>query len=403
MSCTNTTPQPTVSVCDSHRKFEWFLVSSAVVFGGGLIPVLFYHGIMWLHEKRMARIRRRQPSGQKATEKDEAESLVKPEIEWTQEMYEWASEIASAQNLPGRIISLCMLLLNITSLLLYLTDASHIKQPRLGMEVCEHWIESPIMQIDTTLNIMFLIHAAIRFIASQNLIWFWIDSATLVDIATIPPCLLSMWMSRRWLGLRFTRALRLMILPDVLQHMGVLSGRRGVRLCQLLTLFASLILTAAGLIHLIENTGDPPDYDNHQSLTYFQSVYFMIVTMSTVGYGDINCVTSAGRFFISVFILCGLALFANSIPEIAEILGSRNPWSGVYTKDGGKNHVVVCGHITVESISHFLGDFLHEDRENVEADIVILDPQSPDLEMQALLKRHYPQVSFLKLCKRFVL
>ena len=29
-------------------------------------------------------------------------------------------------------------------------------------------------------------------------------------------------------------------------------------------------------------------------------------------------------------------------------------------------HVVVCGHITYESVSHFLKDFLHEDREDVE-------------------------------------
>lgn len=394
MNCKNSTkPDP---CCNRERRWEWLLGSSAVVFAVGLVPVLLYRLVMWLHGKRLKHRKKRQPSGQKTKQKEEADTEGAPVVEWTQEIYEWSSEIASAQSLPGRIIALCMLLLNISSLLLYLIDASNLNQPRLGMEICESWIDSPIMQVDTTLNLMFLVHAAIRLMASQNPIWFWIDSATLVDIATIPPCILSMWMNQRWLGLRFTRALRLMILPDVLQHMGILSARRGVRLCQLVTLFVSLFLAAAGLIHLIENTGDPPNYGNSNSLTYFECVYFMIVTMSTVGYGEITCKTTTGRFFISLFILCGLALFANSIPEIAEILGSRNPWSGDYTKDHGKHHVVVCGHITVESISSFLADFLHEDRENVEADIVILDPQSPDLEMQAMLKRHYPQVSFNK-------
>jgi hypothetical protein len=33
---------------------------------------------------------------------------------------------------------------------------------------------------------------------------------------------------------------------------------------------------------------------------------------------------------------------------------------------------VVCGHITYESVSHFLKDFLHEDREDVDVEVVFL-------------------------------
>lgn len=35
-------------------------------------------------------------------------------------------------------------------------------------------------------------------------------------------------------------------------------------------------------------------------------------------------------------------------------------------------HIVVCGHITYESVSHFLKDFLHEDREDVDVEVVFL-------------------------------
>ena len=31
---------------------------------------------------------------------------------------------------------------------------------------------------------------------------------------------------------------------------------------------------------------------------------------------------------------------------------------------------MVCGHITYESVSNFLKDFLHEDREDVDVDVV---------------------------------
>ena len=33
---------------------------------------------------------------------------------------------------------------------------------------------------------------------------------------------------------------------------------------------------------------------------------------------------------------------------------------------------MVCGHITYESVSHFLKDFLHEDREDVDVEVVFL-------------------------------
>ena len=50
-------------------------------------------------------------------------------------------------------------------------------------------------------------------------------------------------------------------------------------------------------VHLLENSGDPPDFDNGQTLTYWDCVYFLMVTMSTVGYGDIYCMTTLGRAF----------------------------------------------------------------------------------------------------------
>ena len=37
---------------------------------------------------------------------------------------------------------------------------------------------------------------------------------------------------------------------------------------------------------------------------------------------------------------------------------------------------MVCGHITYESVSHFLKDFLHEDREDVDVEVVFLHRQA---------------------------
>ncbi|KAF7247519.1 Calcium-activated potassium channel subunit alpha-1 [Varanus komodoensis] len=59
-------------------------------------------------------------------------------------------------------------------------------------------------------------------------------------------------------------------------------------------------------------------------------------------------------------------------------------------------HIVVCGHITLESVSNFLKDFLHKDRDDVNVEIVFLHNISPNLELEALFKRHFTQVEFFQ-------
>ncbi len=57
----------------------------------------------------------------------------------------------------------------------------------------------------------------------------------------------------------------------------------------------------------VETSGDPfYNFNNPQDLTYWECVYFVIVTMSTVGYGDIYCETTIGRGFMVFFILGAL-------------------------------------------------------------------------------------------------
>ena len=56
----------------------------------------------------------------------------------------------------------------------------------------------------------------------------------------------------------------------------------------------------------LENSGDPLDFNNPHRLSYWTCVYFLIVTMSTVGYGDVYCETILGRTFLVFFLLVGL-------------------------------------------------------------------------------------------------
>ncbi|VDN92929.1 unnamed protein product, partial [Brugia pahangi] len=267
--------------------------------------------------------------------------------------------------------------------------------PNFQVETCVSWSDSPSQQIDLGFNIFFLIYFFIRFIAASDKVWFLLEVYSFIDYFTIPPSFVAIYLERNWLGLRFLRALRLMTVPDILQYLNVLKTSSSIRLTQLLSIFISVCLTGAGFVHVLENSGDPfKNFANTHRITYWDCVYFLLVTMSTVGYGDIYCTTFLGRLFMVFFILGGLAMFASYIPEIADLIGSRQKYGGEYKGEHGKKHIVVCGYITYESVSHFLQDFLHEDREDVDVEVVFLHRVPPDLELEGLFKRHFTKVEF---------
>uniref|UniRef100_A0A4W3HDR4 Potassium channel domain-containing protein n=1 Tax=Callorhinchus milii TaxID=7868 RepID=A0A4W3HDR4_CALMI len=95
--------------------------------------------------------------------------------------------------------------------------------------------------------------------------------------------------------------------------------------------FLGTWLSAAGFIHMIENSGDPwLKEPNIHKITYWECVYLLMVTMSTVGYGDIVVKTMLGQIFMIFFIIGGLGLFASHVPEMIEIIGSRKKYNGNY-------------------------------------------------------------------------
>uniref|UniRef100_A0A5F9D068 Calcium-activated potassium channel subunit alpha-1 n=1 Tax=Oryctolagus cuniculus TaxID=9986 RepID=A0A5F9D068_RABIT len=320
---------------------------------------------------------------------DEKEEAVAAEVGWMTSVKDWAGVMISAQTLTGRVLVVLVFALSIGALVIYFIDSSN------PIESCQNFYKDFTLQIDMAFNVFFLLYFGLRFIAANDKLWFWLEVNSVVDFFTVPPVFVSVYLNRSWLGLRFLRALRLIQFSEILQFLNILKTSNSIKLVNLLSIFISTWLTAAGFIHLVENSGDPwENFQNNQALTYWECVYLLMVTMSTVGYGDVYAKTTLGRLFMVFFILGGLAMFASYVPEIIELIGNRKKYGGSYSAVSGRKHIVVCGHITLESVSNFLKDFLHKDRDDVNVEIVFLHNISPNLELEALFKRHFTQVEF---------
>lgn len=397
--------------CLQKRYWYYFLASSLIVFFAGIAFILIYRLIIWLcclasspphgaspkvgnHPGTV----NPPPPKRKGSTNNINSTATNPslqktpdsEIGYITEAKDWAGELISGQTTTGRILVGLVFLLSIASLIIYFIDAS-----AETVESCTPWADSPRQQVDLAFNVFFLIYFFIRFVAANDKLLFWLEVFSFVDYFTIPPSFVAIYLDRNWLGLRFLRALRLMSIPDILTYLNVLKTSTMIKLSQLVAFFISLWLASAGFLHLIENAGDPwVDFENPQLLTYWECMYFLLVTMSTVGYGDVGAKTVLGKIFIVLFIMISIGMFASWVPEISDILGRRQKYGGCYKKERGKKHIVVCGHITFDSVSNFLKDFLHKDREDVDVEIVFVHKILPDLELEGLLKRHFTQVEF---------
>ena len=133
----------------------------------------------------------------------------------------------------------------------------------------------------------------------------------LVDLLSILPFYLPMLIA---VDLRFLRAIRLIRIfrlfkmgrySESLRTIGnVFRKKRGELLVTLFIIFILLIVSAS-MLYYAERDAQPDKFSSIPA-----SMWWSVVTLTTVGYGDVFPVTSLGKFFGSIISFLGIGLFA---------------------------------------------------------------------------------------------
>lgn len=134
----------------------------------------------------------------------------------------------------------------------------------------------------------------------------------LVDLLSILPAYIELLVpgSHYLMTLRVLRLLRIFRVLKMAEHLGeasvllnaLIAGRRKIMI--FFTAVLALVLVEGTIMYVLEKEANP-DFANIP-----QSIYWAIVTITTVGYGDVTPVTLAGKMMASVIMLTGFAIIA---------------------------------------------------------------------------------------------
>lgn len=142
--------------------------------------------------------------------------------------------------------------------------------------------------------------------------------APLIDLLAILPFFLEIFL-HHLIDLRFLRSFRLMRLFKLARYSGSTSTLFSIVRRELPVIAASafcmmlLVILAASFGYLFEHDAQPDKFENIPT-----AIYWAVITLASVGYGDISPITPMGRLMTTVMALMGIGLFA--IP--ASILSS---------------------------------------------------------------------------------
>ena len=62
--------------------------------------------------------------------------------------------------------------------------------------------------------------------------------------------------------------------------------------------------------------------------SWLDSIYFSVVTISTVGFGDFSPDTAAGKIFTMFYIIVGLGIFVTAATTVADTILSQDDTKG---------------------------------------------------------------------------
>ena len=236
----------------------------------------------------------------------------------------------------GKVIEFFLLMINLLACALYVT---------ITYQSLDELPEGMIL-LEVVLVSVFIVEYVLRFWVAQRKLSFVFSFYGIVDMLSILPIFFEVHTAG---FLRLLRVLRILRFTRFLDNENFFFGRLTILQLQVVrTIFTlvTIIFIWAGFINYAE-TG----VEGTRISTFGDAVYFAIVTLSTVGFGDITPSTGMGRLFTALMICSGVILIPWQASRLVQALiaGGRHkrqiicPHCGLKYHEPDADYCKACG------------------------------------------------------------
>jgi voltage-gated potassium channel len=181
-------------------------------------------------------------------------------------------------------------------------------------------VRNVIDVIDRLIGVIFVTEYILRFLCADNKIKFFIRPFSLLDLMAILPFLLRITNIQYIRMFRWFRILRLIRFIDLKIYFLRISSEDGVIFARILFTLFTIIFVYSGLIYQVEHPVNTEAFE-----TFLDAFYFSVVTMTTVGFGDVTPISEVGRLLTVLMILTGIAVIPWQLGDlIKQLLKTAN-------------------------------------------------------------------------------
>jgi voltage-gated potassium channel len=251
--------------------------------------------------------------------------------------------IFEADTPAGRMFDIALLSAILLSVLAVLLESIDSVSARYGAELrLTEWL----------FTALFTVEYALRLLSVRQPLRYATGFFGLVDLLAILPTYLSLLVpgTHSLMAVRTLRLLRIFRVFKLTRYVGeanvVIAALRASRAKILVFLWAvlTIVVIVGALMYVIEGA-------EHGFTSIPQSIYWAIVTMTTVGYGDMAPKTAAGQLLASALMIVGYAIIAIPTGIVSVELASAHravstqacPVCGSGGHDPDARHCKRCG------------------------------------------------------------
>jgi voltage-gated potassium channel len=201
----------------------------------------------------------------------------------------------------GRTINLLITSLVLLSSIIFVAETYPIPE----------YAKSNFDVIDFSILILFAYEYIVRLWCADNKIKFVFSIYSIIDLLVIVPYFLGLVNVSFLRIFRWFRILRLIRFIEGKTFFGLVTKEDTLIFARIIFTLFAIIFVYSGLIYQVEHPLNGKVFQ-----TFLDAVYFSVVTMTTVGFGDVTPISEVGRLLTVMMILTGIALIPTQLANL---------------------------------------------------------------------------------------